>query len=111
MSAVTKHFSEQLRALGACKAAVEWAEGVPDAATAWRNCPYADWMEWVVLQVTDYGDFPEDVLRRWMAPVIDAARFADDEELVMSHIRRHLPDPPTEAMIESAIRGYQRRRR
>ena len=48
---MTPHWSDALRALGACDEAVEWASTQPDAETAWAQCRRADWMLWIAGRV------------------------------------------------------------
>lgn len=42
-------FQAELRALGACTPAYEWAEG-RTAAEAWDECPRADWLVWYAVR-------------------------------------------------------------
>ena len=40
-------FRDELERLHACEEAVDWVAG-RDLATAWRECPRADWMLWLL---------------------------------------------------------------
>jgi hypothetical protein len=42
-----KHFAADLRRLGACVEAIEWALEQPDAASAWAACERPDWLLWL----------------------------------------------------------------
>lgn len=42
------HWSRRLTALGACEKAVRWARTQPSYAAAWRTCPNARWMFWLI---------------------------------------------------------------
>jgi len=45
------HWSDALRAVGACQESIVWALTQPDAATAWAACERADWMLWIAARL------------------------------------------------------------
>lgn len=75
----TSHWTDNLRRLGACREAIEWARSYPNLRTAWAACERKDWIVWL-LDVTD-GWPPGTV---WMDCVLEKAAV----------IRRLVPEPP-----------------
>ena len=45
---MSPHWSEKLKAFGACNKAVEWARTQPSATAAWKACERGDWMLWLL---------------------------------------------------------------
>jgi len=45
---MTPHWTDELRAMGACPAAVKWARGYPSLQAAWDACERGDWMMWMI---------------------------------------------------------------
>ena len=52
---MNKAGTEQLKLVGACSQAREWAKDVKDIKTAWATCPRSDWMIWA-LHCIDFKD-------------------------------------------------------
>jgi hypothetical protein len=51
-----KHWSHELRAMGACEEALKWARKQPSFAAAWRKCEKGDWMLWLVSRLCRQGN-------------------------------------------------------
>ena len=45
---MSKHWTDKLVELHACREAVEWAKGYPSLKAAWRVCKRGDWMLWLI---------------------------------------------------------------
>ena len=52
------HWSRRLKALGACKDAVDWAKKQPSFPEAWASCERGDWMLWLAGTMCDKPDWP-----------------------------------------------------
>ena len=45
---MSKHWTDKLVELHACREAVEWAKGYPSLRAAWKACKRGDWMLWLI---------------------------------------------------------------
>jgi len=70
---MSQHWSDDLRRLGACGDAVEWARTRPSYDVAWRTCRRGDWMLWLASECA--GDHQWDSPAR-RAIALAAARCA-----------------------------------
>ena len=62
------NWTDDLRRLGACGGAIEWASTQPDLATAWANCKRGDWMLWLVAKAS-----PSKPMSEERKPLVKAA--------------------------------------
>jgi len=74
VSATSRHVHE-LRALGACREAVEWAATKPDMRAVWRECPRGDWMLWLVGRLS--GSPGSASRRRVVLASVECARLVE----------------------------------
>ena len=52
-----RSFADYLGSIDACEEAIEWV-GERNAATAWRECPRADWLMWILGANADRPGWP-----------------------------------------------------
>lgn len=91
----------ELRRIGACAEAIEWAERQPSPASAWRACGRGDWMLWIVGRMAcKYGSAAHPALVLCACEVartalrhVPAARTASLRASA-NIVRRHYPRPP-----------------
>jgi len=69
-----KRWVRVLSATGACEEAVDYAEGFPTFAAAWRECPRGDWMLWILGRMS--GDPGSDARRPLVLAACECARLA-----------------------------------
>src|ERR1700690_3794315 len=47
------HWSNRLKALGACRESVTWAATQKSRKAAWESCERGDWMLWIAAKLAD----------------------------------------------------------
>lgn len=75
-----KHWTDDLRKLGACSDAIEWAKGYDSLDAAWTACDRGNWMLWLVGRVSGKpGNEARRKLALCLCDVVEPAlRFVPD---------------------------------
>ena len=77
------HWSRQLAQLNACVDAVRWAKRQPSYAVAWKRCPKAGWLAWLLAGVVPH------VVVNGVCPACQMFRRTPDE-IRAQYARPHL---------------------